>query len=66
VADGPTRNDDLAEVRAAVHVVQRAVLAQAAARACPVEFRLLGGVLPGAGPRNRQAGAEAVNEDRDG
>lgn len=44
VADGPTRNDDLAELRAAVHVIQRAVLAQAAARAYLGEFRLLGGV----------------------
>lgn len=41
--DGPTREDDLAEVRAAVHVIQRAVMAQAAARAYPGEFRVLGG-----------------------
>jgi transcriptional regulator with XRE-family HTH domain len=66
VVDGPTRNDDLAEVRAAVHVVQRAVLAQAAARGYPAEFRLLGGVLPSAVPCNRRAVAEAVEEDRDG
>jgi hypothetical protein len=45
VADGSTREDDLAELRAAIHVVQRAVLAQAAARAYPGEFRLLGGVV---------------------
>jgi DNA-binding XRE family transcriptional regulator len=50
VADGATRNDDLAEVRAAVHLIQRTVLAQAAARAYPEEFRLLGKVLTG---RNR-------------
>jgi hypothetical protein len=42
VADGPTRDDDLAELRAAVHVIQRAMLAQAAGRAYPEEFRLLG------------------------
>jgi hypothetical protein len=33
-------------VRGAVHLIQRAVLAQAAARAYPLEFRLLGSVLP--------------------
>jgi DNA-binding transcriptional regulator YhcF (GntR family) len=47
IADGPTRDDDLAELRAAVHVIQRMVLAQAAARAYPREFRLLGGVVSG-------------------
>jgi hypothetical protein len=48
---GPTRGDDLAELRAAVHLIQRAVLANAAARGYPSEFRLLGEVLPGrAGP----------------
>lgn len=51
VANGATRNDDLAELRAAVHLIQRAVLAQAAARAYPEEFRLLGKVLT-AGDRN--------------
>ena len=45
VADGPTRDDDLAEIRAAIHLIQRAVLAQAAARAHPSEFRLLGTVI---------------------
>lgn len=40
--DGPTRDDDLAEVRAAVHHVQHAVMAQAAARLHPGEFRLMG------------------------
>jgi hypothetical protein len=46
VAHGPTRDDDLAELRAAVHVIQRTVEAQAAARAYPREFRLLGTVIP--------------------
>jgi len=46
VAHGPTRDDDLAELRAAVHVIQRAVEAQAAARAYPRKFRLLGTVIP--------------------
>ena len=45
VADGPTRDDDLAEIRAAIHLIQRAVLAQAGARAYPSEFRLLGTVI---------------------
>ena len=47
VADGPTKDDDLAEIRAAIHLIQRAVLAQAAARAHPREFRLLGTVTVG-------------------
>lgn len=56
VADGPTRGDDLAEVRAAVHLIQRAVLAQAAARAYPLEFRLLGAVIrPGRERKKRVA-----------
>ena len=42
MADGPTRDDDLAEIRAAIQFIQRAVLAWAAARAHPGEFRLLG------------------------
>jgi hypothetical protein len=46
VADGPTKDSDLAEVRAAAHLIQRTVLAQAAARAYPQEFRLLGTVIP--------------------
>lgn len=45
VGDGPTRDDDLAEIRAAVHVIQRAVMAQAAGRLYPAEFRLLGKTL---------------------
>jgi DNA-binding GntR family transcriptional regulator len=45
IADGPTKDDDLAEIRAAIHLIQRAVLAQAAARACAHEFRQLGTVI---------------------
>jgi transcriptional regulator with XRE-family HTH domain len=45
IADGPARDDDLAELRAQVHVIQRMVLAQAAARAFPAEFRLLGSLV---------------------
>jgi hypothetical protein len=43
--DGPTRPADLAEIAAAVHVIQRAVLANSAARDCPAEFRLLGAIV---------------------
>jgi DNA-binding GntR family transcriptional regulator len=46
VAHGPARDDDLAEFRYAIHVIQRAVEAQAAARAYPRELRLLGTVIP--------------------
>jgi hypothetical protein len=46
VANGPTRTEDLAELTAAIHVIQRTVMAQAAARAYPGEFRLLGEVIP--------------------
>jgi hypothetical protein len=46
VPQGPNREGDLAEARAAIHVVQRMILAQAAARAYPAEFRLLGTVIP--------------------
>ena len=51
--NGPTREDDLAEVRASVHHVQHFVLAQAAAREYPGELRLMGEVIadePGAAP----------------
>jgi hypothetical protein len=41
---GPTRADDLAELRASIHHVQRLVMAQAAARLYPGEFRLMGEV----------------------
>lgn len=39
---GPARDQDIAELEAAVHVIQRMVLAQAAARAYPDQLRLLG------------------------
>jgi hypothetical protein len=40
VTDGCAKDDYLVELRAAVHLIQRTVLAQAAARAYPREFRL--------------------------
>lgn len=42
VGDGPTRDADLAEACAHIHALQHTVMAQAAARAHPGEFRLLG------------------------
>ena len=44
---GPTRDDDLAELRASVHHVQNWVKAQAAARLYRGEFRLMGDVAGG-------------------
>ncbi len=51
VADGPTRADDLAELRAYVHGIQRAVMAQAMGRAEPHRYRLLGSEIQ---PRPRE------------
>ena len=42
---GPTRSADLEELLGKVHDVQHAILAQAAARAYPRDFRLLGEIL---------------------
>lgn len=41
--DGPSKAHDWAEIVADVHHLQQAVLSQAAARAYPNEYRLLGG-----------------------
>lgn len=46
VGDGPTRDQDLRELIGPVHEIQRAVLKQAAARAYPDRYRLLGEVIP--------------------
>jgi len=43
ISDGPSRPGDLAELAAAVHVIQHMVMSQAAARRYPQQFRLLGG-----------------------
>lgn len=45
VADGPSRDSDLAEAVHHIHAVQRMILAQAAARAYPDRYRLLGSTL---------------------
>lgn len=42
-ADGVARYGDLTELAAHVHAIQHAVLAQAAGRAYPARFRLMGG-----------------------
>ena len=42
VQGGPNREDDLAEIRTAIHHIQHAVMAQAAGRRYPGSFRLLG------------------------
>jgi hypothetical protein len=41
--DGPSREGDLAELVGHIHAIQNAVLAQAAARAYPDRYRLMGG-----------------------
>lgn len=41
-----TRQADIAEACSHIHVVQHMILAQAAARAYPEQYRLLGEVLP--------------------
>ena len=46
VGHGPTREADLTELTTAIHVIQRAVMAQAAARAYPGQYRPLGEVIP--------------------
>jgi DNA-binding transcriptional MocR family regulator len=45
VGHGPTREADLAELITPIHIVQRAVQAQAAGRADPLHNRLLGEVI---------------------
>lgn len=45
IGDGPTAEHDWAEMASHIHVIQHAVMAQAAARAYPDEYRLLGGTL---------------------
>lgn len=45
-ADGPARRDDLMEVVFHIHGLQRIIMAQAAARAYPLELRPFGGDVP--------------------
>lgn len=46
IGTGETREDDLRELRALIHGIQRMVLAQAGARWDPPRYRLLGETLP--------------------
>lgn len=46
VSDGPTRDADLTELTTAIHIIQRTIMAQAAGRAYPGKYRLLGTVIP--------------------
>ena len=45
VGSGPTRNADLGEMIIHIHAIQQFVMAQAAGRAFPAEFRLAGEIL---------------------
>jgi len=45
IPDGPTRDADLRELVVHIHAIQHAVMANAAARAYPDTYRLLGGTL---------------------
>lgn len=45
VGDGDTRNADMMEMVQHVHGIQNMILAQAAARAYPETYRLLGGTI---------------------
>ncbi len=45
IGDGPSRSGDLNEMVAHIHVLQRTLGSQAAARRYPTEFRLLGHTL---------------------
>lgn len=42
VGNGPIRDGDLGELRSAIHLVQRYVMSNAAARAYPGQYRALG------------------------
>lgn len=57
--DGPTRDADLAELTADIHRMQHLVMAQAAARVYPGEFRLMGEVI-GGDPKTTAAKSPAV------
>jgi hypothetical protein len=45
VGHGPSRDRDLRELAHDLHVIQERILAQAAGRAYPNRYRLLGGVV---------------------
>lgn len=45
IGHGPTRDADIAEFVGQVHAIQNSILSQAAARAYPTEYRLLGEII---------------------
>lgn len=46
IGNGLTRTDDIYELMFPIHAIQHAVMSQAAARAYPGLYRLLGEVIP--------------------
>lgn len=48
VTEGPSRTKDLHELVHHIHAIQHTVMSQAAARAYPERYRLLGGVIDAA------------------
>lgn len=48
IGRGPSRAGDLRELIGHIHAIQHTVMSQAAARAYPDRYRLLGGEAPGA------------------
>lgn len=47
IGDGPARSQDINEAGRHIHAIQHMVMSQAAARAHPGRYRLLGGSPPG-------------------
>jgi hypothetical protein len=58
---GPTRSADLWEVASHIHAIQNAVMANAAARAYPGEYRLLGGSHGGISSPRQQSTVDPVS-----
>jgi hypothetical protein len=46
IGDGPQASNDWAEAAMRIHSMQQMILAQAACRAYPDRYRLMGGTLP--------------------
>lgn len=60
VGQGRTRDSDLRKLVIHVHAIQHAVMAQAAARAYPEQYRLAGGSLPDKPQALRMSGPSVV------
>lgn len=61
IAPGPAAAGDTAEMVAAIHVLQRMVMSQVAARAHPDLLRQLGGDVPAAAPEPHGYPVEGTN-----